>query len=689
MSRDTTDYRVYPDVELEERVQFFDKMFLGVQDFIDQQRHRVDRLRRALDFLTVAGIVTGLKLSSNSLGFLTIGPGTALDSEGRQLAVVGEISDIAIPQQWWGREVDVSIYYQESDERVMGGSANEQGARGATRIRERVGVEFHAKGSRSNNKMGVGLGTVVVAEDGACSFLQVDTARVNSGLSFPGSTGEGSIRTQAPQHPKMLAITGSLAIATRAGIGIPAPESSLDVAGRARFDALHIRAHTLLVKGSSNKFYPVVFTNPGGESGMFGLEVSRPNTNIDGQGAGSMLLSCHGHVGKNGVTSLSTQLHQSKRFIADIQTHQVGAGALVIWLRGGRHYVWRATHHMSLEQIGGESGAKLGNQNFAVRGAIVATFDRDDARMMPPWQRTTALRVVTVEGDGVYSGRLNRLDVRNTPEATVRAQELRIGHSSQLGSVASVLADQKSALVINKEGAWPQVRVASSYSHIQARLTVSDSFVAARVDRSQVSIAGEKEHLGLIRGVNERGGRQLFLDLRQLDSQPPQVPEVRQLIRFSHAYRYTHYIEAYGEGLRLRSHDHKNYVNLFVGNLKINGAFETTQKATLGSLAGHTSDLVGNAMANLSLRVDGTIAGKKLDATRVSSHATLLRPNSETVGGAKSFIHLYQDDTGHKRVPEARLNIRFQHEHRYWHAIETNAAGFSLLPGGLNQSGYV
>ncbi len=681
MSRDTTDYRIFPDAQLEHRINFFDGMFLSVQDFIDQQRHRVDRLRRALAHLSVSGIVDGLTLSSPAPGIIEISPGTAIDRHGRQLVVATTVEDVAIPDEWVGRAVAISVYYDETEERVMGGSANEQGARGATRIRETVRVEFHPQGSQPTSDAVV-LGTVSVADDKTCTLIKDDPERVFSGLHFPCETGQMHMRAQGPVAPQLLALDGSLTV-SRLGRGRASPEVELDAAETTRLDSLHIRSHTFKVAGNSNAYYPVVFANHGGSSGLFDLEVVRANSSVDGNGSGSLMLRCHGTVGANEPAALAVEVHQNKRFVADAQVQAGQPGFVVLWLMGGRTYAWRSGHHMALHGVGQGNGIQVGQSHFAVRSEVAERFRYDGVRHAPKWYQLSARDKLTADSQLLYSAVLNRLDVAEQVSATVRAQTLQLGHSTQLGKLGQALHDGKSTLIVNHQG-WSRLELGGTYTHIKTRLSVDASTLqVARAKRSLASLVAEQSHLGLVRGSSNTGGRKLFLSLIQNDQNPPKVAEVRTVLRFQHQHRYSYQIEGSSAGLHFLTGNAKNGAPTATGALAVSGNLSTTKNLSATQVAGATATLKGTTAA--SVAVTGTLRAQRL----IHAHpARLVRARSETAGGAVAFVDIRQDDSNRRRVPEVRANIRFHHGHRFWHALEASQAGFSLRTGTLSENDF-
>src|SRR5262249_6410044 len=72
----------------------------------------------------------------------------------------------------------------------------------------------------------------------------------------------------------------------------------------------------------------------------------------------------------------------------------------------------------------------------------------------------------------------------------------------------------------------------------------------------KLSVSSPTEHLALYREPTETaGGTKIYLELAQIDSNPPKVPETYPSIRFHHHYRFWHRIEAQNNGLHIKTGD--------------------------------------------------------------------------------------------------------------------------------------
>ena len=125
MSSDTTVYTTYPDAHVDERGRYFDGEFLTSQDFVDEQRYHVDRLRRALDHLTVSGVCDGLDVAPAGAWKIKLAPGLAIDRVGRQLLVLAARDAVDVPKDIPGGSVDVGLYYAEVESRIHGGASEQ------------------------------------------------------------------------------------------------------------------------------------------------------------------------------------------------------------------------------------------------------------------------------------------------------------------------------------------------------------------------------------------------------------------------------------------------------------------------------------------------------------------------------------------------------------------------------------
>jgi hypothetical protein len=211
---------------VEKRVRFFDGQFLQDKDFIDEQKYHLDRERRHLRLLHVAGIADGLAVSASASepNKVTVAPGTAIDSDGRQLALA-QTATVDLDAGTFNDEQGVELYisYQESAEDVQ-----TTGSSDFTRWLERPKLEAIAPGGAYAGATPPVL-LARVALDSAGRVTVDDTVRAYSGLRLPGPAADApTLRSTAAGR---VALTGSLTVDGNVGIGTADPKRSLHVEG--------------------------------------------------------------------------------------------------------------------------------------------------------------------------------------------------------------------------------------------------------------------------------------------------------------------------------------------------------------------------------------------------------------------------------------------------------------------------
>src|SRR5690242_18077718 len=121
-----TDYTL-PAV-MEKRTRFFDGQFLTDQDFVDEQKFHLDRQRRHQRVLHVSGVCEGLEVTATALNTVSVGPGTAVDADGRTLALGAAIT-VDLPATTFNGKSGTTVYltYEEvsTDEQKGQGSADD------------------------------------------------------------------------------------------------------------------------------------------------------------------------------------------------------------------------------------------------------------------------------------------------------------------------------------------------------------------------------------------------------------------------------------------------------------------------------------------------------------------------------------------------------------------------------------
>jgi Chaperone of endosialidase len=286
------------------------------------------------------------------------------------------------------------------------------------------------------------------------------------------------------------------------------------------------------------------------------------------------------------------------------------------------------------------------------------------------------------------------------------------------------------------------------YNNNAWRLTVRGSDgnvgISTADPGSRLTVSASALHAQLRRENSEKAGAtQLFLELFQDDTGSPKVPETYPTVRFHHANRFWHRIEAQSSGFHLKDGNlgGNGYSSLFTGGLTATGniALPGAQQLVFadgdtsnnlkvqlwggyglgingGTLfyaangrhswrdnAGATERMALTTGADGALSVLGTgtstVAGQlsvgpvvgsaRLSVSASGAHLQLRREASEKAGGNQIFLELYQDDTRPRvTVPETYSAIRFHHNNRFWHRLEARVDGLHVKDGDPTNDSY-
>lgn len=682
MANETTSYTLYPELSVDERVRYFDGQFLTAQDFVDEQRYHVDRHRRALDHLTISGVGDGLEVTAGAAWKINVAKGTAIDAQGRLLALNAAITG-DVPKDIPGGVVDVALYYAEVESRLRGGTSEEAGTRGASRLRELPALEFYAPGGNPPHPGSVPLARLQLTAAGAVTVVAPNPVRRFSGLRLPSSGDVSpSLRSGGPARPNLVALTGDLQVTGKLGVGTEDPESELDVRGLLRVNQISIREQGFKVAGDEATFYPIVFRDLGWSAGALDLEISRPNAQADVANAGSMMLRLRAHAGDgSGSEILSGELIQSPRFLANVKLLAKDR-LLVVWLRGNRSYVWRANHRAEL--VDDKAASKtLGGEKLDGRATIEPIYDRDRVRFSTGLDRQEIRGSATVGGDLAYNGLLSKLDAAENGAATIRAYDLNFGHSTRHGKTGRVLVDENATLNLNYANDWEFTRIGG-----------------------KVEVNRGDQHLTLSRATDAGNatGATMFLELVQRDKNPQVVNEIGPSIRFHHENRHWRRIEARGSGFHLRVGDltKDDYVDLFINDLKARDlkARDVIVDGTVTSnlKLGQKLEVVGDTkLAKLDVNDVGVAGALTVAKTatvnadvkinRSDYHLTLTRGSDQTTGGSKIFLELYQHDPNNK-ITDTYPGIRFHHNNHYWYRLEARNTGMHIRDGNEGDESF-
>ncbi|NJM40366.1 MAG: hypothetical protein HC853_06170 [Anaerolineae bacterium] len=188
---------------VEQRVRFFDGQFLQDQDFVDEQKYHLDRARRLSKALRITGIVEGLTVTSAKANQVTVAPGTAIDSLGRQLVLSAQLTgpqrSVDLPEAKFKDKQGIKLYIVYQEDAVLPATT---GIKGERRFQERPRlVAIAPDGSSSEttpwdgNTPAVLLTQLNLGSGGAVQLV-ANTAQF-AGLTLPGNLGIGT----APSFP--------------------------------------------------------------------------------------------------------------------------------------------------------------------------------------------------------------------------------------------------------------------------------------------------------------------------------------------------------------------------------------------------------------------------------------------------------------------------------------------------------
>ena len=196
----------YDRPNVDQRVRYFDGQFLTAQDFIDEQKYVLDRLRRHARFLNVSGIVEGLTVetSGNALT-VTVKPGTALDSLGRQIVLDDAGASVPLEDYANQKDVELVIAYQEVADKPQ--SKTPEG----TRFNEKPYVGPRKRAPRDGADAVV-LAKLTVGPKDKGPVTVDGSVRVTSGLQLPDGRADAKTWPSLRGKDGAVALTGSLSV---------------------------------------------------------------------------------------------------------------------------------------------------------------------------------------------------------------------------------------------------------------------------------------------------------------------------------------------------------------------------------------------------------------------------------------------------------------------------------------------
>jgi hypothetical protein len=247
------------------RLNYFDRQFLHVADFRDEQTYHINMRRLHNQLLHTWGSIDGLSVTEKGAKEITIQPGHAFDRQGREIVLSAQtdksLPDWADSQEYW---LTIAYGEQETDK------TDETGAKGFTRCTEEPKTEWSktdpdpdhsdipegqyknvvvlAKVSRTDGKPSIDTSDKVRKTagvklgDAAASSLSISgDANVEGALSVSGGGAAPGAAPTLHVAANRVDLTGSLSVSGDINV-----EGALTVKGEVTTRQLHVVEDILL-----------------------------------------------------------------------------------------------------------------------------------------------------------------------------------------------------------------------------------------------------------------------------------------------------------------------------------------------------------------------------------------------------------------------------------------------------------
>lgn len=614
-------------IVMNKRVRFYDGQFLQDQDFIDEQKYHLDRQQRLVRWLHVSGIANGLEVRPTSQPFqVRVTSGTAIDPDSRLLvlatmktildndgkALLADASDPVIlsPTTASSDRWLYIAYHQLPDDLQASGD----GVEGETRWHEAPYL-FVAPTPLGEDDTYNGPSWVDFLVDGppppvllarltldANGAITIDNnVRRYSGLRLPGVRGGNQAATLRAENDGRIGLWSlkdgdlkeHLAVTEKGylGVGTSTPNAALEIRTELKATVqnralvgLHIAPQYNVNNLSGVRQYGLLV-----EGGSVGIGTTAPAAALEvvGGGGSSIDVIVNGRLRSN--NNDGGLWVAADRFVGGHATNKIGFWNNNAWRltvqNDGKVGIGTATPDMLLDVAGtirtfsgtvragndvnnyaeiGHGGAHgylnmvgAGRLDFRHEGNTLFTL-KDDGNVgigtSEPGQRLVV--------DGSYNaGKHSDNNLTNSGTLAIRS------NAPQIDFIDTDHNDW--AIHVNSNKMY-FIRQPWEYTDL---VLDGAGKVGIGTDRpeTKLTISSSGSHLQLRREASEAtGDKQLFLELYQHGTSAKEVPETYPSLRFHHAHRYWHRVEARPNGIHFKEGNLSGdgYIKVHVGTLE-------------------------------------------------------------------------------------------------------------------------
>ncbi|HET7017129.1 MAG TPA: hypothetical protein VFI65_24615 [Streptosporangiaceae bacterium] len=224
---------------LDQRMNWFDRQFLRAQDFADESDYQVDRLRRHTRTLHTPGVAEGLAVTGQpGDGAITVGPGTAVDDQGREIVLLSSLTKLALPSS---ATAELYICYSEAQT----SPSQDPGVTGYTRVSEIPQFIFRETAPGKQPVPGSGVLLAALSLKGGSLTSAPDVSGQTRAGAAVGDVGAFSVTLKAvgqpasawprltASGPNQVAVAGDLRLTGQGGasgaLTLPGPLTLNDV----------------------------------------------------------------------------------------------------------------------------------------------------------------------------------------------------------------------------------------------------------------------------------------------------------------------------------------------------------------------------------------------------------------------------------------------------------------------------